>query len=128
MPTTTECRDKLAEMEGWKKKHGRWYHPVWHKLGSGQKRHPIPATLDAAAAAMPEGWGWELSYNNWWTDLSDKHEHVNRLAYQAIAHGLSKEYDGPDGQCVMTDPCDTAEQAMFNLALLAREKGKNDGH
>jgi hypothetical protein len=27
--------------------------------------HPIPATLDAAAAAMPEGWDWTRHDNEW---------------------------------------------------------------
>jgi hypothetical protein len=103
MLTVDQCRDKLAEMEGWKKKHERWYHPVWHKLGSGQKRHPIPATLDAAAAAMPEGWWWER----------DKRRKVWRI--------------GPVGtdawqKCLEDTGDEIADR--FNIALLAREKGK----
>lgn len=50
-----QCRDWLAEnAEPWTRKGDRWYHEKWHRTGSGQKRHPIPATLDAAAHAMPE--------------------------------------------------------------------------
>lgn len=53
--TPEQRRDWLAEQEGWKRRGDRWRHPVYHKLGSGQKRHPMPNTLDAAAEAMPEG-------------------------------------------------------------------------
>ena len=56
--TIDECCDFLAECKGWKHKGGRWYHPVYHKLGSDQKRHPIPATLDAIAGALPDEWVW----------------------------------------------------------------------
>ena len=61
----TDPRDRLAEMDGWKLKSERWYHPVWHKLGSGQKRHPHPPTLDGAAAAMPEGWWFTCEADYW---------------------------------------------------------------
>lgn len=53
--TPEQRRDWLAEQEGWKRRGDRWRHPVYHKLGSGQKRHPLPNTLDAAAEAMPKG-------------------------------------------------------------------------
>lgn len=56
--TTDELRDWLAIYKGWTTKGGRWYHPRWHARGSGQKRHPIEPTIDAAAKPMPEGWDW----------------------------------------------------------------------
>lgn len=60
--TNDELRDWLAESgdpsNQWKKKDGRWFHPRFHRQGCGQKRHPIPNTLDAAAAALPEGVDW----------------------------------------------------------------------
>lgn len=60
--TLDECRDWVAENSGeWTRKGGmRWCHRVWHRLGSGQKRHPFPPTIDAAAEAMPEGWDWSV--------------------------------------------------------------------
>jgi len=74
-----ELRDWLAERRGWKlvtsgtffgtnsdgskfpwRPTPDW--PLWHldkkELREGSN-HPIPATLDAAAAAMPDGWTWE---------------------------------------------------------------------
>lgn len=58
--TPEQRRDWLSEQEGWKRRGDRWRHPVYHKLGSGQKRHPLPNTLDAAAEAMPEGWSYKI--------------------------------------------------------------------
>ena len=63
--TLDEIRDDLARRAGWLGKGGRWYHPVYHRLGSGQKRHPLPLTRDAAADAMPEGWDWERKDGLW---------------------------------------------------------------
>lgn len=54
--TLEECRAELAEAEGWtySDDHDKGWtrpgYPGWMGV------HPIPATLDAAAAAMPEHW------------------------------------------------------------------------
>lgn len=62
--TLYEIRDWLAERKGWKLDVlGAWY----MDLPDGNRRysmHPIPPTLDAAAAAMPEGWEWEMHNRN----------------------------------------------------------------
>ena len=53
-----ELRDWLAERKGWKYiPHFGQAGPVWeHAETHRLAMHPFPATLDAAAAAMPEGW------------------------------------------------------------------------
>jgi len=106
MRSVDECRDWLAADEGWKRKGDRWKHPVWHKLGSGQKRHHIPATLDAAAAAMPEGWWWlksDLSFfETWW------------LAGRKALYEIKIRSTGNE----LAD--------RFNLAVLVREKIKEN--
>ena len=57
--TVDECRDWLANRAGWESKHNSW----WHRnlLGS-VAQHPIPATIDAAAAALPSGWFWCVEF------------------------------------------------------------------
>lgn len=63
--TYDELRDWVAtQVDGgaWRYQCGRWYHKKWHKLGSGQLRHPIDDTLDAVAALWPDGWVWERRY------------------------------------------------------------------
>lgn len=63
--TIEEVCEWLAVDTGeWNRKSGgRWYHKRWHKLGSGQKRHPVPASLDAFARLWPEGWTWTRDFN-----------------------------------------------------------------
>lgn len=60
--TVEELRDELATVGGgpWEKRNGRWYHRDWHKLGSGQKRHPVPWSLGFVADLMPDGWQIEV--------------------------------------------------------------------
>lgn len=68
--TLDECRDWLAEQDGWHWLAGVEGDPVWcnvealktwdpaqvnHPEGS-QYEHPFPATLDGAAGALPEAW------------------------------------------------------------------------
>ena len=61
--TLDEAREWLAKNSGpWSLRNGRWYHRDWHKSGSGQRHHPIPPTLDAIAACMPEGWYWWINH------------------------------------------------------------------
>lgn len=61
--TLAECRDFLAECKGWMAytpcfddplAHGWLKYPNLH-----EPDHPIPATLDAIAGALPDGWVWE---------------------------------------------------------------------
>ena len=62
-----EVRDELARLMGWT--HTRstdpaiegcppcWEHTDGRRLFHGA--HPVPNTMDAADAAMPDGWDWE---------------------------------------------------------------------
>lgn len=125
--TLDEIRDWLAERKGWTRTtitmtDGQ---PIpigseWHKpTNSGSPGsltwciHPIPATLDAAAAAMPEGWRIRIysppsDAKPWWIE-ADWHDKENpiRVTYSVNAHG------------------DTEILARFRLAMiciLAEEK------
>lgn len=51
--TTQEIRDELARMDGWEPVDHGWMND--HECVND---HPHPATLDGAAAAMPEGVKW----------------------------------------------------------------------
>lgn len=54
MTELDKMRDKLAGTIGpWTQKNGRWYHAKWHATGSGQKRHPVPESLDWVVANWP---------------------------------------------------------------------------
>jgi hypothetical protein len=56
-----ELRDELARVLGWKQ-HPEiprvWWGPAQTFDDEGTATHPIPNTLDAAAACLPEGWTW----------------------------------------------------------------------
>lgn len=66
--TLDEVRDELARRDGWtleEGEHHEWgpddrsittYPAVWIKGDDWITHHPHPATLDGAAAALPEGW------------------------------------------------------------------------
>lgn len=57
--TNEELRDWLARDMGWTFRSACGNH--WWEQSEGDpgtENHPIPNTLDAAAAAMPEGWDW----------------------------------------------------------------------
>ena len=67
--THDETRDELARMDEWTRIHedtdtGRWRWKKTLRTGSVDKRedHPHPPTLDAANAAVPEGWTWLRVY------------------------------------------------------------------
>jgi hypothetical protein len=78
--TVPELQDELARLTGWIP----WGKPEcgWCKLEdniddelphSFQASHPIPWTLDAIAALMPQGWRWDgvhESDNNEWGVLA----------------------------------------------------------
>lgn len=63
--TLDEVRDELARMDGWNKRPSNngilWY----ANNGAWTYFHPHPATLDGAAAALPEGWSWIRGGNRW---------------------------------------------------------------
>jgi len=78
--TLDEAREWLAKNSGpWSLRNGRWYHRDWHKSGSGQRHHPIPPTLDAIAACMPEGWRWSRIPPCGWSAYNPKPPH-NRVS------------------------------------------------
>ncbi len=63
-----ECRDWLARDDGWtnntRSDYNSWEHTDGRSIGAfagpgDEDDHPYQATLDAAAAAMPEGWDWQ---------------------------------------------------------------------
>lgn len=69
-----QCRDWLAEDDKWEQNEAEpcvsvnvmGVHPAtgpfWQKGGRKRWDHPIPPTLDAIAACMPEGWDWTREY------------------------------------------------------------------
>lgn len=120
--TLDECRDWLAKDEGWALDEScfEW----WHENNPPQEDHPIPATLDAIADAFPEGWGVEISYNNWWNDPTGGDNHTNECRWQAIAHQMTKDYCGPDGETVVGDPCESEILARARLAVACRLAAK----
>ncbi len=68
----SRCRDYITERStGYVKKNGRWYHPVYNKLGSGRKDRPLPAGLDVLRC-LPEGWIW-CRYEHWWKAMFGSH-------------------------------------------------------
>lgn len=87
--TLCECRDFIARYNGYRfGKHHRvsyecWIEPDGHPYVDmdGHMLHPIEATLDAAAAAMPEGWHFssmiyrkghpEGPQAEWWCESDD---------------------------------------------------------
>ena len=58
--TLTELRDWHAREDGWTPLTADgWLAPNREPWGAVIHAHPFPATLDGAAAAMPEGWEWQ---------------------------------------------------------------------
>lgn len=65
--TLDECRDWIARDEGWTSFSATNGIVVWHRgsfdtvgepYSTCKEPHPVPATIDAAASAMPERWWW----------------------------------------------------------------------
>lgn len=60
--TLEECRGELAAVRGWKLRTpgeqytGWWVNDDWKQSPVNGASHPVPATLDAIAGCMPEGW------------------------------------------------------------------------
>lgn len=56
------CRDWLSQLDEYTQDGDCYYHeskePHTYFPGSRYGDHPIPDTLDAAAACLPEGWFW----------------------------------------------------------------------
>lgn len=70
--TVDEIRDRLAERAGWKfsgtekwRPPGHWSPPGWPDTNLSICDHPMPATLDGAASAMPVGWEWQRFNGRW---------------------------------------------------------------
>lgn len=82
--TVDECRDWLADKDGWVKVKGTYGEGTWRHRSTlydpcSNWSHPIPATLDAAAAAMPEGWMVKLeitSNGQCWAEASRKRNYL----------------------------------------------------
>lgn len=96
--TLAQLRDWLAERKGWKYiPHFGQAGPVWeHAETHRLAMHPFPATLDAAAEAMPEGW---------------------RLAYISH-HGESWAATATTKKDFRSGEADTEILARFRLAML----------
>lgn len=83
------CCEFIADAKGWKYATSGWHaseahdgteyqiqaladDPVYYRLdrSCAQRNHPIPATLDAIAGALPEGYFWEGiiwdAAESWW--------------------------------------------------------------
>ena len=59
--TMVQCRDWLAEQDGWKR-HGRgWWKKNGGYGGRNYEDHPHEPTLDGAAKALPSGWTLEMN-------------------------------------------------------------------
>lgn len=102
--TLDECRDEIAKLQGWRTLPPRnfaWWHDITR---TGSSKHPIPATLDAIAGAMPDGWyiGIEHAYadrsDSWFVtavnrtipDTEQRHEMVGPTELLARARLLVK--------------------------------------
>lgn len=126
--TLEEIRDEIA-LRDWRRTRDSHGGPAWrHKDAPDDPHstwgHPIPATLDTVAGLMPEGWWWEVSMSNWWTDTSGKDNHLNKIMYEAHATTAAKRYeDQTDFTLVATEPADTELLARFRLLLLILRKG-----
>lgn len=110
--TLDEIRDWLAERKGWERRsthydgtplvgtQERWFKYDCIYVG-GEDDHPIPRTLDAAAAAMPETW------KSW--SVSSHMDVMNEYTAQAFRDGSSDERYAT---------ADTEILARFRLAAL----------
>jgi len=133
--TLDECRDFIAECNGWIDQNkvdsdtpepiaslrraasafgGQdWYHPTEEPheryVGCRYGDHPIPATLDAAAGALPDGWVW--SYIDW------QDESFGRPVCSAFAT-RGDEYEPLSGS-VVEGQGDSEIPARFRAACLA---------
>ena len=77
--TLDEKRDWLAEQAGWKPLYRYHTVEVWEQGVMFQQFHPVPATLDAIAKAMPEGWSWE----RYWQQLTSEGDD-HKLVWTAV--------------------------------------------
>lgn len=106
--TLDECRDWLAERE-----HGRHGEGLWYRLDDEQgvaMPHPYPATLDAAAKALPSGFDVNIeSMTGIWIASHITHGHFGHVVERGV-----------------TAPSELL--ARFRLACAARmaTKGPND--
>jgi len=95
-----QCADWLAEKDGWVKtlakgadeSDGEDGH-FWAKGGKWQWEHPMPLTLDAAAGALREPWGW--SEIEWW-DNAVIARYFNRGVRASGWPAFMQRVDGPD--------------------------------
>jgi hypothetical protein len=104
--TEQEVRDYLAECEGWKRPAYVWPNPEAFSTDCWTRRyesatgeitysralsHPVPATLDAAAGCLPEGWVWQSVL--WYDDTPAEATAIS--TYKAVsASGEGKEWEG----------------------------------
>lgn len=112
--TVEECRDEIALDMGCKRSphDGYIYAPI-HDSRFPQYGHPIPATLDAAAAALPEHFFWSIA----------KAPRLNgKAVYEANASPVHED-GGTSFECITTD-ADTELLARFRLAVACRRAMK----
>lgn len=108
--TLDQVRDAIAEAQGWfRSSFGLWLHAKW-TLGFPTD-HPIPLTLDSAAACLPEGWDWHVSKGN---DVN------HNFSAEAFSEGLPMKH-------VFVENQPTELEARFRLALACIKAGK-DSH
>ena len=105
--TLDECRDFIARDEGWEfntRVFGCWSSAEYGV--KSQENHPVPETLDAAAAALPEGWSLVVTHDPEMFDgkwVAAAKYHSDRATTQAV------------------DNCDTEILARFRLAVACRQ-------
>lgn len=88
--TLDECRDEAATLMGWKPDQGGWDAPKGARdHRESEYDHPCPPTIDAAIAAMPEGWDWRLNHEG---------DEVEACASPPRAHDWTVELSAPTPQ------------------------------
>jgi len=85
-------------------------------------------TLDGIAAMMPEGWGWEITKGNWWTDMTGGSNHVKAVMHQATAYRLGEKYEDESGGCIVGEPCANLTEAFTRMvhAVLSAQAARTE--
>jgi len=113
------CRDWLAQWKGWKSNGCYWQHetlaPHMYFPGSRYGDHPIPDTLDAAAACLPDKLLWwkqcKLAAGSSATDAS--------FVYEEWQWYWCAAKPGSTHRAVKIPATDDEKLDRFRLAILA---------